>query len=212
MKVYAVFEPRRRDDELMDHADRFRFVRDGFSFWAFVFGPLWMLRHRLWLALVFYLLFTSALAAAAYYRAIPSGAEALVGLMLGLLIGLEAATLRRRKLLWWRWRDAGIVVADDLIAAEQRFFDRWVARAPMSETVAMAPTVIAPVETVVVAPEPPGTPAAAVAATSVAPAPAEAATAPATTAPSASDPAAPQRPYDPDSYVIGMFPPPGEKR
>ena len=54
----------------------------------------------------------------------------MVGVILALLIGLEAATLRRRKLLWWRWRDAGIVVADSRLSAEQRFFDRWVADAP----------------------------------------------------------------------------------
>ena len=121
--------------------------------------------------------------------------------MLAFLIGLEAATLRRRKLLWWRWRDAGIVVADDLVAAEQRFFDRWVARAPLSETVTMAPTVVAPADTVVAAPEPPGAPAA-VAATPAHDLPAER---------TAEQPAQ-QRPYDPDSYVVGMFPPPGEKR
>ena len=32
--------------------DRFAFVRDGFHFWAMVFGPLWLLCARLWLALI----------------------------------------------------------------------------------------------------------------------------------------------------------------
>ena len=31
------------------------FVRDGFYFWAFLLGPLWMLWRRLWLVLVVYL-------------------------------------------------------------------------------------------------------------------------------------------------------------
>jgi len=26
--------------------------RDGFFVWAFIFGPLWLLWHRLWLALL----------------------------------------------------------------------------------------------------------------------------------------------------------------
>ena len=31
------------------------FVRDGFHFWAFLLAPLWLLVHRLWLALLGYL-------------------------------------------------------------------------------------------------------------------------------------------------------------
>ena len=32
--------------------DKFVFVRDGFHFWAMIFGPLWLLWNRLWLATV----------------------------------------------------------------------------------------------------------------------------------------------------------------
>jgi hypothetical protein len=191
MKVYAVFEPRRRGDDLSEHAERFKFVRDGFSFAAFIFGPLWMLRHRLWLAFVGYLVIVALLATAAYVRALPVGAELAIIVILALLIGLEAATLRRRKLLWWRWHDAGVVVADDLVGAEQRFFDRWVARAPMTQTPDIAPTVVATPE-----PAPPAVPP---------PVPTPSETAPA-------EPATPARAYDPDSYVVGQFPRPGETR
>ena len=34
--------------------EQFVFVRDGFHFWAFVLAPLWLLLHRLWLALLIY--------------------------------------------------------------------------------------------------------------------------------------------------------------
>ena len=37
-----------------ERPERFKFVRDGFSWGAFLFGPLWMVRHRLWLVLVLY--------------------------------------------------------------------------------------------------------------------------------------------------------------
>ena len=43
--------PRRRDHE--KRSERV-FVRDGFHFWAFLLAPLWLLLHRLWLALVIY--------------------------------------------------------------------------------------------------------------------------------------------------------------
>jgi hypothetical protein len=52
MAVYAVLEPPARPDGQPADPDRVRFVRDGFSWGAFLFGPLWMIRHRLWLVLL----------------------------------------------------------------------------------------------------------------------------------------------------------------
>src|ERR1700744_5749596 len=51
MPVYTVHAPAASDASLFA-ADRFAVVRGGFHFWAMVFGPLWLLAHRLWLALL----------------------------------------------------------------------------------------------------------------------------------------------------------------
>jgi hypothetical protein len=139
MAVFAVFEPHTHDDDVMRHAERFAFVRDGFAWGAFIFGPLWLLRHRLWIAFVVYVAIVALLALAESFRLLPRGSETIVLALVGLLLGLEGATLRRRKLLWWHWRDAGIVVGNNMIAAEQRFFDRWVADAPSPSASRMAP-------------------------------------------------------------------------
>src|SRR5215469_11148463 len=61
MSVYTVHEPPQRAAGLAADPNRFVFVRDGFSWWAFLLAPLWMLRHRLWLALAIYLLLAVAL-------------------------------------------------------------------------------------------------------------------------------------------------------
>src|SRR6266849_5879803 len=45
-----------------------------------------------------------------------------------LLMGFEAASLRRWTLSRRNWRQLDIVVADDEEAAERRFFDRWTAK------------------------------------------------------------------------------------
>ena len=45
---------------------------------------------------------------------------------LDLLVGFEAATLRRFALARRRWKNLGIVVGDDLETAERRFFETWV--------------------------------------------------------------------------------------
>src|SRR3954453_775908 len=54
MAVYTVHEPLPRRDEAVADPERFIFVRDGFYFWAFVLGPLWMLWRRLWLVTLLY--------------------------------------------------------------------------------------------------------------------------------------------------------------
>src|SRR5687768_3953512 len=55
MAVYTVHEPPHEDPAEAD-TDQFVFVRDGFYFWAFLFGPLWMIWRRLWLVLLLYLI------------------------------------------------------------------------------------------------------------------------------------------------------------
>ena len=54
MATYTVHEPRPRKGQSSTQAERFVFVRDGFYFWAFVLGPIWMLWHRMWLVLLAY--------------------------------------------------------------------------------------------------------------------------------------------------------------
>ena len=51
MPVYTVHAPQTTNSDIRA-TDRFAFVRDGFHFWAFAFGPLWLVWHRLWLALI----------------------------------------------------------------------------------------------------------------------------------------------------------------
>jgi len=49
-----------------------------------------------------------------------------VGALLALLVGFEAATLRRFALARRGWQSLGLVVGDDLDAAERRFYDAWI--------------------------------------------------------------------------------------
>jgi hypothetical protein len=126
MTVYMVFEPPRRGEESLAHAERIAFVRDRFSWTAFLFGPLWMLWHRLWLGLLGYVVVVAALELGLRLVGASADARALAGALVGLLVGFEGATLRRQTLLRRGWRDRGIVIGDDREAAERRFFDRYV--------------------------------------------------------------------------------------
>jgi len=129
MAVYTVHEPprndRHRDEDALARTTRFAFVRDGFHFWAFLFGPLWMLRHRLWLEFIAYCVGAAGLTFALNRLGVP-GAAAPAALLLALLIGMEASSLRRWKLSRRRFANLGVVVGDSLEDAERRFFDGWV--------------------------------------------------------------------------------------
>src|ERR1043165_2010060 len=98
MPVYTVHEPPRRDDELLAHTARFRFVRDGFHFWAFLLALLWMLRHRLWLELIACLLLVGGITFALRRFGIEESTGFWVALLLSMLVGVEGSTLRRWKL------------------------------------------------------------------------------------------------------------------
>jgi hypothetical protein len=128
MSVYTVHEPPQRFVAAPE-AERFAFVRDGFSFWAFLFAPLWMLRHRMWLVLIGYILILGWLEVAVRLF----GGSALIGgaisFLISLLVGFEAGTLRRFTLNRRGWTMIGVVSGDDLEDAERRFFDAWVRRA-----------------------------------------------------------------------------------
>ena len=80
MAIYTVHEPPLRTGAAAPDPERFIFVRDGFSFWAFLFGPLWMLRHRLWLVLLLYIVVSVVLAIACVgYLSWRSGGDDMTG-------------------------------------------------------------------------------------------------------------------------------------
>lgn len=130
MAIYTVHEPPRLTGDVARDADRFRFVRDGFYGWAFLLPPVWMLVHRLWLVLLGYLIAAGLLEAALILVRASTGTQTLAFVLLSILIGTEAGTLRRWTLARRRYRPVGVVVGDDIEAAERRFFSTWdVARA-----------------------------------------------------------------------------------
>ncbi|MDR3422585.1 MAG: DUF2628 domain-containing protein [Xanthobacteraceae bacterium] len=140
MSVYTVHEPPLRVAEAAPDPDRFVFVRDGFYFWAFLLTPLWMLRHRLWLVLLIYVAVAAGVDEAMYLAGLGTAAIALAEFLISLLIGLEAATLRRFSLKRRGWRNVGVVSGEDVEDAERRFFDAWVRSAPGQRPAAAAPS------------------------------------------------------------------------
>ena len=125
MSVYTVHQPPAWTAGRSPDAERFVFVRDGFSFWAFLVAPVWMLWHRMWLVLAGYVAVVAVLESPMAAFGASRTAVSVVGLFIALLVGLEASTLRRFSLRRRGWSNAGIVSGDDLEDAERRFFETW---------------------------------------------------------------------------------------
>jgi Protein of unknown function (DUF2628) len=131
MPVYTVHAPVTNKVDLRT-TDRFTFVRDGFHVWAALFGVVWLAWHRLWLALIGWIVLMIAVDVAMVGLGVGVVTVFLVDCLLALLLGLEAASLERWTLSRRNWRQLDIVVADDEEAAERRFFDRWTTKQRVS--------------------------------------------------------------------------------
>lgn len=125
MASYTVHEPPAKRRPERRGPERFVFVRDGFYFWAFLLTPIWMLWRRLWLVFFGWLVVSALLILALRLVGASTGAQASALALLAFLVGLEAGSLRRWTLRRRKWVDAGTVTADNLEAAERRFFDAW---------------------------------------------------------------------------------------
>ncbi len=125
MPTYTVHEPPPRKGKAASSPERFVFVRDGFYVWAFLLAPLWLLRHRLWLALVLYLLWSIAIGIALFFLGVPPAVKYFAILVTALVMGLEAATVWRWTLEQRRWKTLGFVIGDDAETAERRFYAAW---------------------------------------------------------------------------------------
>jgi hypothetical protein len=100
------------------------FVRQTFSWKAFFFGPLWLLRHRLWAGLALWAAGYSILIAAS--PAIVSASACLfIALALQILLGLEANRLREAKLAQHGYRLVEIIAAPARDEAEIAFYRQF---------------------------------------------------------------------------------------
>jgi hypothetical protein len=127
MPVYTVHAPVTVNAGIRA-TERFAFVRDGFHFWAFILGGAWLAWHRLWLALIGWIVMIAAIDFG--MTALGAGRMTVfwANVLIALLLGFEAASLQRWTLSRRNWRQLDIVVSDDEESAERRFFDRWTAK------------------------------------------------------------------------------------
>ncbi len=127
MAIYTVHVPDDASD-LVTQADRTAFLCEGFSFWGFLFGLVYLLWHRLWLAASIWIVLLLALAAVAFVLHPPHVLIVALFALMHCYLGLEAHDFRRWALARRDFRLADIVSASRLEDAELIFFGRQQAK------------------------------------------------------------------------------------
>jgi len=128
LQSYTVYEPPKPAPNRLARAERFVFVRDGFSWTAALLAPLWMLFNRMWLLLILYLVLVAGLNFAMAAAEIGPQWSTIAMIALHLAIGFEAGTLRHWAMHRRRWRVVGSVVGHSRLECERQFFESWLAQ------------------------------------------------------------------------------------
>ena len=131
MRTYTIHEQPDPAADRIDRAERLVFVKDGFSWAAALFAPIWLIVHRLWWPLVGYVAISAVFEIAQNIGSFDQRWLGLAGLALHLLIGFEADTLRRWGLERRGWRTVGTVTGASAAECERRFFDAWLPTQPI---------------------------------------------------------------------------------
>jgi len=148
MTVFTVHLPRTiysGSDAPQSDLARAVFVPEKFSWGAFIFGPLWLISHGLWIAFLVWLAAIVALSFAATGWLSP-GSAVWMFFLIELFLGFEGNNLRRRALAWRGYRLVDIVAGKPQDMAERTFFARWLQRNVTASMPPVARSMVPPVD------------------------------------------------------------------
>ena len=122
MRLYSVHQPPDGGPEDLV------LVRDGFSFWAFLFTVLWALWNRLWWEAAGLFVIWVVLSLIMNWLGADDFTQLMISLGFQVLVGFEARDLQRWALKRRGWEELGVVSGNSEEAAERRFLDLMAVR------------------------------------------------------------------------------------
>ena len=131
MLTFTVHEPPNAPSDRVDRAESLVFIKDGFSWGAALFGPVWMLFNRLWWPLLAYIVAYAGIEAVRLTAIIDRRWIGLCLIALNLLLAFEGDTLRRWALERRGWRLLGATNGRSRSECERRFFEAWLPAQPV---------------------------------------------------------------------------------
>jgi hypothetical protein len=125
MRMYAVYvKPGAAHGEV-----RPVLIKESFNIIAFLFGFFWAIAFRLWWPLAFIIAFNIAVIGISQMHLLTQPSIAIIQLAFQVLVGLHAADWRQSKLRAQGYVLQDMVAAENLMRAEQRYFERVLAMA-----------------------------------------------------------------------------------
>lgn len=124
MACWTVLEPPDAAPGSFEAADRSVFVKDGWSWGAFLAAPVWLLWRRMW---VVFLAWLALMVLLSVVTKLLGGFDAIgtaVSIGSGLWLAVEGNALRRWTLMRRGWRLSGLAMGCDVGDAEESFFTR----------------------------------------------------------------------------------------
>lgn len=113
-KIYSVYT---KPDE-NDAYGKTVFVKEGFNIFAFIFGGLWALFNRLWLIAILLIFISASLEMSGKVQL------SIISMLLSLWFGFEAHNFKASKLVRKNFQLADIVIAKNLLEAQQKYFQK----------------------------------------------------------------------------------------
>lgn len=109
-------------------AETAEFVREGFNWLAFVFGPFWAAYHRAWSLLILLIALNIGLSTLEYVAILSPTQTMLVQLFFQIMLGFEANDFLGNLLRKRGYILVDIVCGDTPLRAQLRFLERYFAR------------------------------------------------------------------------------------
>lgn len=138
MQVFTVHYRSESASSLAGLSEDALFVKEGFSWPAFVIPAIWLLYKRMWWVLAGYMALQIVFTTVAGAVDLGEGPIFLCSLALNLVLGFEANELYRWSLARRRFRMGAVVTGSDLAEAEQRFFSAHQSDLPVRNKAALA--------------------------------------------------------------------------
>lgn len=126
MKIFTVYNK----DDLARPLENTIILKEGFSWNAAIFQPLWALYHKMWSLAAILLLLNLATRLLLSSGVISDNISAVIELTVFVIIGLCGNDWISENLMKNGYTMIGIVSGRDKIEAEQRFFDNYIAKNP----------------------------------------------------------------------------------
>jgi hypothetical protein len=122
MATYTIYQTDRLADGDPDECTAF--ISEGFCFGALVFGPLWLIVHRLWRGLAVFATLSLLLVLGHWLVGLSWPVVLFCLFLLAVALGLEGRSLLRERLIRRGYRLVDVVTAPGRSVAEAIYFNR----------------------------------------------------------------------------------------